>query len=107
MHHASVRKRIYQNLEGFPSKNPLRHFLDRAIFVVGFLGPIMTIPQLVNVWVYHQTAGVSVLSWSAFALLDIVWIAYGIVNREKPITFTYVLWFTAQAAVVVGVLVNK
>ena len=37
MHHKSVRRRIYQNLEEFPSKDPFKKFLDRLIFVVGFL----------------------------------------------------------------------
>jgi uncharacterized protein with PQ loop repeat len=107
LHHNSVRRRVYEKLEEFPSKDPFKRFLDSFIFLVGFLGPVFTIPQLVNVWYYHQTAGVSVVSWSAFALLDIVWIVYGIVHREKPITFTYVLWFLANAAVAVGVLVLR
>ena|SRR3984957_8311291 len=107
MHHTSVRKRIYQNLEEFPSKDPFKNFLDRLIFLVGFLGPLFTIPQLINVWVSHQVVGVSFVSWASYAVLDIVWIVYGVVHKEKPITFAYVLWFTANAGVAIGVLAMK
>jgi MtN3 and saliva related transmembrane protein len=107
MHHTSVRKRIYQNLEEFPSKDPFKRFLDRLIFVVGFLGPLFTIPQLVNVWIAKQVAGVSFASWAAYAALDIVWIVYGFVHKEKPIVFAYMLWFIANAGVAIGVLVVR
>ncbi len=107
MHHKSVRKRIYENLEEFPSNDPFKRFLDVFIFVVGFVAPIMTIPQLLNVWYYHMTSGVSVISWGAYAVLDIPWIVYGIVHKEKPIVFAYVLWFIANAGVAVGVLAMR
>ena len=97
---------MYENLEEFPSKDPFKRFLDRFIFVVGLLGPVMTIPQLVNVWVLRETAGVSAISWASYAVFNLVWVTYGIVHREKPIIFTYVLWFFVNAAVALGTVVN-
>ena len=107
LHHKSIRKRVYQKLEEFPSKDPFKYSLDKIIFLVGFLEPIFTIPQLVDVWGHHHAAGVSVFSWSAYAVLDIVWIVYGIVHKEKPITFTYVMWFLVNSAVALGAFVNR
>ena len=103
-HHQSLRRRMYKNLEPFPHPTALKRFLDRIIFVVGFLGPAFTIPQLWLIYGLHETAGVSVLSWGSYAAFNIVWILYGIVHKENAITFTYTLWFIVNSLVAVGAL---
>ena len=105
IHHAHVRKRLYVNLEPFPHPDFLKRFLDRIIYVVGFLGPAFTIPQVYDIYAFRDATSVSVLSWSAFALLDVVWIVYGIVHKERVITFTYTLWLIANMAVAIGAMV--
>jgi hypothetical protein len=103
-HHQHLRKRLYKNLEPYPHPKFWVRFLDRIIFVVGFLGPAFTIPQLWLIYVDHVAAGVSVLSWSAYAAFNIVWIAYGLVHKERAITFTYSLWFVVNTLVAIGAL---
>ena len=39
---------------------------------------LMTIPQVLTIWVGQQAAGVSVLSWSAYLLSAILWFWYGL-----------------------------
>jgi hypothetical protein len=34
----------------------------------------MTVPQILTIWVVHQAAGVSVLSWSAYLLSAVLWL---------------------------------
>ncbi len=65
----------------------------------------MTVPQIVLIYGTHDAAGVSVLSWAAYALLDVPWIVYGIVHKERLIACTYILWFLANTAVALGALV--
>ena len=96
---------MYRNLEPFPHPATLKRFLDRIIFVVGFLGPAFTIPQLWLIYVDHVADGVSVLSWASYALFNVVWILYGIVHKENAITFTYTLWLVVNSLVAVGALV--
>ena len=86
-HHFHLRKRGV-----ISSKNTKSiRVIDRFIFVVGALGPIMTIPQLYEIWVHKDARGVSLISWSSYFIFSIFWIIYGIVHKEKVIVFTYSL----------------
>ena len=79
-------------------------FMYRFIYLVGALGPIMTIPQVMKIWGEQEAAGVSVISWSAYSLLSIFWIIYGIVDRDKPIIFMFTAYFILNILVVIGAI---
>ena len=104
-HHLHIRKRMYKNLEKFPHPRGWVRTLDYIVYTAGFLGPAMTIPQVVLIYATHDAGNVSALSWGAYALFDIPWVLYGIVHKEPLITFTYILWFIANMLVTVGALV--
>jgi len=103
-HHQNLRKRIYTKLEEFPSQNPGKRFLDRLIFVVGALGPLATIPQVYTIFAHHDSSGISVFSWSAYVLFDIVWLTYGIVHKEKVLIFANILWIVVNGLIVIGAI---
>ena len=48
---------------------------------------VMTVPQVLTIWVGHEAAGVSVVSWSGYLLSAILWFWFGLQKRD--ITFTY------------------
>ncbi|MCK5472295.1 hypothetical protein KAI54_03865 [Candidatus Gracilibacteria bacterium] len=75
---------------------------NRAALVVGVLGPLFSIPQVYKIWVFQNAAGVSLISFSAYFIFDIVLIIYGIMHREKLITMMYVLWLIANGLVAIG-----
>lgn len=64
----------------------------------------MTIPQIVKIYLYQDAAGVSILSWGMFALLDTPWILYGLVHKELPIFINYSLWFVMNLIVCIGAI---
>ena len=66
---------------------------------------LMTVPQVWTIWVGHQAAGVSVVSWSAYLLSAILWFAYGLQKRDKNIYLPCVGWVGLDAAVIVGAVV--
>lgn len=105
IHHAHIRKRIYRNLEPFPHPNRLKRLLDRAIYVVAIIGPIMTIPQVWNIWIGHQVAGISMISWATYLIAALFWLAYAIVHKEKPLIFTNTLWVILDTMIVVGLVI--
>ena len=47
---------------------------------------LMTVPQVFTIWVNHQAAGVSVVSWSAYLLSAILWFWYGLQNATRTST---------------------
>jgi len=66
---------------------------------------IMTVPQVLTIWVGHKAAGVSVVSWSAYLLSAILWFWFGIQKRDKNIYLPCVGWIALDGAVIVGAIV--
>lgn len=78
--------------------------MDKAIYVVGSFGLIMTIPQVTKIWIEKNASGVSAISWSAYLITAIFWLIYGIMHKEKPIIFTYSAWIVLEVAIVIGII---
>ena len=66
---------------------------------------LMTIPQVLAIWISHQAAGVSALSWSAYLITAVVWLLYGLQTADKNIYLPCVGWILVDSAVLVGVIV--
>jgi uncharacterized protein with PQ loop repeat len=66
---------------------------------------LMTIPQVLTIWVGHQAAGVSVLSWSAYLLSAVLWLWYGLQKGDRNIYLPCIGWILLDGAVIVGALV--
>lgn len=66
---------------------------------------VMTIPQVLTIWIRHQAAGVSLLSWGAYLVSAAGWLWYGLQKRDKNIYLPCVGWLLLDAAVIVGALV--
>ncbi len=104
LHHFHKRKRIYQNHEPYPHPNKLKNAMDKMIYFVGLSGPIMTIPQLFKIWVERSTSGVAEITWVAFLIIAVFWLAYGILHKEKPIIITYTGWLIMDALILIGLI---
>ena len=66
---------------------------------------LMTLPQVLTIWVSHQAVGVSVVSWSAYLLSAFLWFWYGLQKRDKNIYLPCVGWVGMDTAVIVGALI--
>ena len=66
---------------------------------------LMTVPQVLIIWVGHEAAGVSVLSWSAYLLSAVLWFWYGIQQRDKNIYLPCVGWMALDSAVIAGAVI--
>src|ERR1700704_5831086 len=66
---------------------------------------LMTVPQVLTIWVGHEAAGVSVLSWSAYLLSAMLWFWYGLSKRDRNIYLPCVGWVALDAAVIAGTVV--
>lgn len=78
--------------------------LDKSIYFIALIGPIMTIPQILNVWITKQTDGVSIYTWGSYFTINIVWFYYGLVHKDKAIMFAYFLWMIANGLVFAGLI---
>lgn len=100
-HHISIQKRAD------PSQSVSNILLNEFAYVLGIVGPFVSLPQLYSVWIEHDTSGVSILSWTAFALLSMFWCYYGLRHREKPLIISQALWTVMNFLVVAGVLIYR
>ena len=66
---------------------------------------LMTIPQVLTIWLGHEAAGVSIASWSAYLLSAVLWFWYGIQRHDKNIYLPCVGWIGLDSAVIAGALI--
>jgi len=104
LHHFHIRKRIHHKFEKYPHPDKFKRIMDKLIYVVGVVGPIMTIPQLMKIWIDKNASGVSAISWGAYLITAIFWLVYAILHKEKPLILTYSLWIVLEALILIGTL---
>ncbi len=78
--------------------------MDQLIYIIGIIGPIMTIPQVAEVWINKNASGVSPITWSSYVIVNVFWIVYGIMHKEKPIIMTSIAWFVMNSLVAIGAI---
>lgn len=94
-HHARIKK----------SQKRKRTFsMDYLIYGVAILSPIMTLPQLMQIWVEKNVAGVSLLTWSSYTVFAAFWLLYGLVHKEKPIIVSNIFSGVLNIIIVVGII---
>lgn len=103
-HHQHIRKRIYKKLEEYPNPNKLKNFIDKLVYISGFFGLIMTIPQITKIWIEKNASGISVISWMSYFITGAIMISYGIIHKEKPIAIIYCFWEIFYLLIIIGTL---
>lgn len=84
-------------------ENNLIILMDKLMYVIALIAPVMTIPQLVGV-MNHHVAGVSLATWGAYAFVSALWLLYGILHKDKPLILTQFLLLILDGAIVIFVL---
>ena len=68
---------------------------------------LMTVPQVLTIWVGGNVGGISLISWASYLFAACLWFVYGIQKRDKTIYLACIGWILLDAAVVVGVIVHS
>jgi uncharacterized protein with PQ loop repeat len=79
-------------------------FFSRVLGGMSIFTMLMTVPQVWTIWVNHQAAGVSIVSWSAYLLSAVLWFWYGLQKKDRNIYLPCVGWVGLDAAVIAGAL---
>ncbi len=104
LHHIHIRKRIYRNRERYPSSKKRVRLMDKLVYVAAILGPVMTIPQLAVVYLERNVAGLSFVSWFSYIILNMIWLSYGILHKDRPIIITSAAWAVMHGLVAFGIV---
>lgn len=106
MHHLHKRKQKSQNkskkLAKYPHPNPKIKFFEKYITVVATVGPLVTIPQIWKIYSTQNAMGVSFITFSLIAVVNISWLIYGLIHKEKPIIITNMLFLIANISICIG-----
>ncbi len=78
--------------------------LRRLLGGMSIFTMVMTIPQIVTIWVGQQAAGVSLLSWGAYLVSALLWCWFGMRKGDKNIYLACVGWIVLDVAVILGVI---
>ena len=85
----------------FPSERVMKQLLGAmSIFTL-----VMTVPQILTIWVGREAAGVSLLSWGAYFLSALIWLWYGVQKRDRNIYLPCIGWLLLDGAVIAGAVV--
>lgn len=79
--------------------------LDYLVYFASILGPIMTIPQAWTIWSRQSAENVSLITWLTYAFLSLIWLAYGIFHKEKPLIILNLLLVAVNSIIVVGIII--
>ncbi len=93
-----------KKFEVYPSNKFWIDFLDKSLVFIAIIGPLTTFPQIWKIFSLKSAAGISILSWGSWAILDLPWILYGFIHKDKPIIVAYILWFITNLVVVIGAI---
>ena len=66
---------------------------------------VMTIPQVLTIWINHQAAGVSILSWGAYLVSAVLWFWFGLKQKDKNIYLPCIGWMVLNSAIIAGAVV--
>jgi uncharacterized protein with PQ loop repeat len=80
--------------------------LEKVLRGLSVFTMLMTVPQVLTIWVGGSAAGVSVASWLAYLLSACLWFVYGLRKGDKTIYLACVGWVVLDAAIVVGAVVR-
>ncbi len=104
LHHFHRRKRIYKKHERYPSPNKWKRRMDRLILLVGIMGPVMTVPQILKIFIERNAASLSLVTFASYLILDFFWLAYGIMHKEKPIIISFAAWMLLNILIIAGIM---
>ena len=80
--------------------------LEKVLRGLSVFTMLMTVPQVLTVWIGRDAGGVSLISWLSYLLGACLWFIYGFQKRDKTIYLACVGWIVLDAAIVVGVIVH-
>jgi uncharacterized protein with PQ loop repeat len=85
----------------------LKHFEGFMVFI-GVVGPFATLQQLAKLYLTHpqHASGQSLVTWSLYAALSLLWFAYGLMVKKLPIYVGNGISMVLNLLMVIGILIH-
>jgi uncharacterized protein with PQ loop repeat len=93
-----------QNNGFFLQSERFRTFMEKAIYPIGLVGPVITIPQLIQVWMTQDASGLSLVTWGTWILIGVFWLLYGLSKNDRALVYSYMAWIVVEGGVIAGIV---
>lgn len=80
--------------------------VDAMAYIVGVGGNIAVIPQIIKAW-ESDAPGLAVSTWILFSLIGLIWLAYAILHKLKPLIVAQSVGIAVNMLVVGGWAYNN
>ncbi len=81
--------------------------LEKVLRGLSVFTMVMTVPQVLTIWVGGDAGGVSLVSWVSYLVSACLWFVYGLQKQDKTIYLACVGWVLLDVAIVIGVIVHR
>jgi len=81
--------------------------LEKLLRIFSVVTMLMTVPQVLTIWVGGNVGGISLVSWASYLFGACLWFVYGIQKQDRTIYLACIGWILLDAAVVIGVFVHS
>src|SRR5438270_11243412 len=81
--------------------------LEKVLRGLSVFTMLMTVPQVLTIWIERNAGGVSLISWVSYLFGACLWFVYGLQKGDKTIYLACVGWVLLDLAVVIGVIVYR
>ena len=98
LHHLSLKHKI--------TRKQATKTVDIMAYVVGVGGNIAVIPQIIKAW-ESDAPGLAVSTWLLFSIIGLIWLAYAILHKQKPLIVAQSVSILANMLVVGGWVYNN
>lgn len=79
--------------------------LEKVLRLVSIATMIMTVPQVLSIWIGRDAGAVSIVAWGSYLFSACLWLVYGLRKSDKTIYLACVGWILLDLAVVTGIIV--
>jgi uncharacterized protein with PQ loop repeat len=79
--------------------------LEKVLRALSIATMLMTVPQVLTIWVGRDAGAVSLVAWAAYLFSACLWFVYGLRKKDKTIYLACIGWILLDAAVVIGVII--
>ena len=81
---------------------------EPLMVVTGIVQPLATLPSITKLYFTHSqhASGQSLTTWTIFALANLLWLIYGLLNRKPAIYVGNIIGLVMNLLMVNGILTN-
>lgn len=99
---------MYLLKTGSPAHMRWLQIFEPLMVVTGIVQPLAALPSISKLYFTHSqhASGQSLTTWLIFALSNLLWVIYGLLNRKPAIYAGNIIGLVMNALMVNGILMN-